>query len=60
MWRSLKCLKLMLDLTTIFHGLKRQLFPALEEDLGPLTALDQQFCDVISLTALDRLTGVYE
>lgn len=60
MWRSLKCLKLMLDLTTIFHGLKRQLFPALEEELGPLTALDQQFCEVISLTALGRLTGVYE
>ena len=60
MWRSVKCLKLMLDLTTIFHGLQRQLFRALEEELGPLTAMDQQFCEVISLTALGRFTDVYE
>ena len=50
----------MLDLTTIFHNLQRQLFPALGEELGPLTALDQQFCEVISLTQLGRFTGVYE
>ena len=50
----------MFDLTTIFHGLQRQLFPALEEELGPLTALDQQFCEVISLTDLGRFTLAYE
>ena len=49
----------MLDLTTIFHHLQRQLFPALEEELGPLTALDQQFCEVISLTQLGRFTDTY-
>ena len=36
------------DLTTIFHHLHRQLFPALTAELGPLSALDQQFCEVIS------------
>jgi hypothetical protein len=50
----------MFDLTTIFHGLQRQLFPALEEELGPLSALDQQFCEVISLTDLGRFTLAYE
>jgi len=48
------------DLTTIFHRLQRQLFPSLEEEIGPLTALDQQFCEVISLTQLGRFTGLYE
>ncbi len=50
----------MFDLTTIFHGLQRHLFPALEEEVGPLTALDQQFCEVISLTDLGRFTLAYE
>ena len=50
----------MLDLTTIFHGLQRRLFPALEEELGALTLLDQQFCEVISLTQLGRFTECYE
>jgi hypothetical protein len=50
----------MLDLTTIFNGLQRQLFPVLEEELGPLTALDEQFCEVISLTNLGRFTVAYE
>ena len=50
----------MFDLTTIFHGLQRQLFPALEEELGALSALDQQFCEVISLTDLGRFTLAYE
>jgi len=50
----------MRDLTTIFHSLQRQLFPALEEELGSFTALDQQFCEVISLTQLGGFTGVYE
>ena len=47
-------------MTTIFHGLQRQLFPALEEELGPLTALDQQFCEVLSLSDLGRFTVAYE
>jgi len=46
----------MADLTTIFHHLQRQLFPALQAELGPLSALDQQFCEVISLTDLGRFT----
>lgn len=50
----------MLDLTTIFHGLQRQLFPALTEELGELSALDQQFCEVIALTELGRFTASYE
>jgi hypothetical protein len=48
------------DLTTIFLHLQRQLFPALEEELGELSALDQQFCEVVSLTALGRFTAGYE
>jgi hypothetical protein len=50
----------MFDLRTIFHGLQRQLFPALTEELGELSALGQQFCEVISLTQLGRFTGSYE
>jgi len=49
----------MADLTTIFHHLQRQLFPALAAELGPLSALDQQFCEVISLTDLGRFTRRY-
>jgi hypothetical protein len=50
----------MADLTTLFHHLQRQLFPALAAELGPLSALDQQFCEVISLTNLGRFTRRYE
>jgi hypothetical protein len=50
----------MFDLATIFHGLQRQLFPALTDELGELSTLDQQFCEVISLTQLGRFTGSYE
>jgi len=50
----------MADLTTIFHPLQRQLFPALAAELGPLSALDQQFCEVLSLTDLGRFTRRYE
>jgi hypothetical protein len=50
----------MSDLTTIFHHLQRQLFPALVAELGALSALDQQFCEVISLTELGRFTRRYE
>lgn len=50
----------MTDLTTIFHHLQRQLFPALAAEFGALSALDQQFCEVISLTDLGRFTHRYE
>jgi hypothetical protein len=50
----------MFDLTTIFHGLQRHLFPALAEEVGPLSALDRQFCEVISLTQLGHFTHQYE
>src|SRR5674476_1390502 len=50
----------MSDLTTIFHHLQRQIFPALTAELGLLSALDQQFCVVISLTGLGRFTRRYE
>jgi Transposase DDE domain/Transposase domain (DUF772) len=50
----------MADLTTIFHHLQRQLFPALTAELGALSALDQQFCEVISLTNLGRFTRPYQ
>lgn len=50
----------MADLTTIFQHLQRQLFPSLTAELGPLSALDQQFCEVISLTDLGRFTRRYE
>lgn len=50
----------MADLTTIFHQLQRQLFPALEAELGMLSALDRQFCEVISITHLGRFPQAYE
>ena len=50
----------MADLTTIFHQLQRQLFPSLESELGTLSALDRQFCEVISITNLGRFTHAYE
>ena len=50
----------MSDLAIIFHHLQRQLFPALVAELGALSALDQQFCEVISLTDLGRFTRRYE
>ena len=50
----------MADLTTIFHHLQRQLFPALAAELGPLSALNQQFCEVLALTDLGRFTRRYE
>lgn len=50
----------MLDLTTLFHGLQRQLFPALTEELGELSGVDKEFCEVISLTQLSQFTADYE
>lgn len=50
----------MLDLASIFHALQRQLFPALSEEVGELSARDRQFCEVISLTQMGRFTASYE
>jgi len=49
----------MSDLAIIFHHLQRQLFPAFVAELGALSALDPQFCEVISLTELGRFTRRY-
>lgn len=46
--------------TTIFRKLQRQRFPVLEAELGPLKALDQQCCEVISPTDRGRFTQAYE
>ena len=46
----------MADPTTIFHHLQRQLFPALGAEFGALSALDQQFCEVMALTEPGRFT----
>lgn len=46
----------MLELAEVFHHVQRQLFPMLEEELGPLSALDRQFCEVIALSDLGRFT----
>lgn len=50
----------MIELAKIFHHVQRQLFPMLEVELGPLSELDRQFCEVISLTDLGRFTRPYE
>ena len=55
-----KRLFFMAELTTIFHHLPRQLFPALTDELGALSALGQQFCEVIALTDPGRFTRRYE
>lgn len=47
-------------LEQIFHALQRQLFPSLQEELGELSALDQQFCQTIAVSDLGRFTGRYE
>jgi hypothetical protein len=48
------------ELAQIFHHVQRQLFPMLETEIGPLSELDRQFCEVISLTDLGRFTRPYE
>jgi len=47
-------------LAEVFFHLQRQLFPLLEEEIGPLSKLDQQFCEVVSLTNLRRFTRRYD
>lgn len=48
------------ELAAVFHCVQRQLFPVLEEELGELSALDRQFCEVIALSDLGRFTRRYE
>ena len=50
----------MLTLPGLFVHLQRQLFPMLEEELGPLSALDEQFSEVLALAELGRFTRPYE
>ena len=50
----------MTHLAEVFFHLQRQLFPLIEEEIGPLSKLDQQFCEVISLTHLGRFTRRYD
>ncbi|MBI5688411.1 MAG: transposase [Verrucomicrobia bacterium] len=45
----------MLTLTDVFFHLQRQLFLALEEELDSLSALDEQFCQVVSMLNLGPL-----
>ena len=50
----------MIELAAIFYHLQRQLFPMLAAELGSLTELDHQFCQVISVTDLGRFTRPYD
>jgi hypothetical protein len=47
-------------LTDLWQHLQRQLFPALTEELGPLSPLDEQFVQTISLTDLTPFLRQYE
>lgn len=46
-------------LSTIVGHLQRQLFPVLEEELGPLTVLDVEFSAVLALVDFGRCTRPY-
>ena len=50
----------MSSLTAIFFQIQRQLFPMLEEEVGPLSALDEQFSEVLALADLGRFTRPYQ
>lgn len=47
-------------LIDVFFHLQRPLFPLLEEEIGPPSALDEQFGQVIALTDLGPLLRRYE
>lgn len=50
----------MLSLADYAAFLQKELFPRLEqEEVGPLSRLDEQFCQVMSLTDLGRFTAPY-
>lgn len=44
-----------LTLPDLWQHLQRQLFPMLAEELGPLSALDEQFCPAVSVLDLSSL-----
>ena len=44
----------------LWQHLQRHLFPMLEEEIGPLSAVDEQFCQVISLLDLGPLLRRFE
>ena len=46
-------------LSGILYHIQRRLLPVLEEELGPLSDLDEQFCKVISLLNLSGLQEHY-
>ena len=47
-------------LAAIFGGLQRRLFPALREELGALTDLDQRFVQVVSVLRLEPVLAPYQ
>jgi hypothetical protein len=47
-------------LAAIFGGLQRRLFPALREEVGELSDLDQRFVQVVSLLHLEPLLAPYQ
>ncbi len=47
-------------LAVIFGGLQRCLFPALREEVGALTDLDQRFVHVVALLHLEPLLAPYQ
>ena len=44
-----------LTLPALWHYLQRQIFPMLAEELGPLSELDEQFCQCVSVLDLGPL-----
>ncbi|MGH9669266.1 MAG: transposase [Terriglobales bacterium] len=47
-------------MAAIFGGLQRRLFPALREEVGELTDLDQRFVQVVSVLRLEPLLVPYQ
>jgi len=50
----------MLNLFDIFFCLQRQLFPVLEAEMGAISLLDRQFCQVVSLINIRPFLKPYE
>lgn len=48
------------ELTAIFPQMRRQLFPMLKEEIGPLSELDRQIYEVIARTNLGRFPVPFE
>jgi hypothetical protein len=47
-------------LADVLSGLQQRLFPLLEEELGPLSKLDQQFTETLALVETGELLRCYE